>query len=52
MELSLAYPLVSLAFVMVAVLSWVVLGERLSAGRIMGIGLIVIGVALIGVLST
>jgi drug/metabolite transporter (DMT)-like permease len=51
-DLSLAYPLVSLAFVMVAVLSWLVLGERLSAGRIMGIGLIVIGVALIGALST
>ena len=51
MELSLAYPLVSLAFVLVAVLSWLVLGERLSASRIMGIGLIVIGVALLGALS-
>ena len=44
-------PLVSLAFVLVAVLSWLVLGERLSASRIMGIGLIVIGVALLGALS-
>jgi hypothetical protein len=42
-ELSLAYPHVSLAFVSVAVLSWLVLGERLSARRIIGIGLIVIG---------
>jgi multidrug transporter EmrE-like cation transporter len=50
-ELSLAYPLVSLAFVLVAVLSWLVLGERLSASRIMGIGLIVIGVALLDALS-
>jgi undecaprenyl phosphate-alpha-L-ara4N flippase subunit ArnE len=51
-ELSLAYPLVSLAFVVVTVLSWLVLGERLSAGRIAGIALIVIGVAVMGALST
>jgi drug/metabolite transporter (DMT)-like permease len=47
-ELSLAYPLVSLAFVVVAVLSWLVLGEHLSATRILGISSIVVGVVLIG----
>ena len=50
-ELSLAYPLVSLAFVIVAALSWLVLGERLSAARIIGIALIVAGVALMGAFS-
>ena len=50
-ELSLAYPLVSLAFVLVAILSWAVLGEHLSITRMLGIGLIVLGIALIGVLS-
>jgi uncharacterized membrane protein len=50
-ELSLAYPLVSLAFVLVAILSWLVLGERLSPSRIIGIALIVAGVTLMGALS-
>ena len=47
-DLSLAYPLVSMGFVLVALLSWLVLGEHLSVGRISGIVLIVAGVALIG----
>src|SRR6476646_3410254 len=47
-ELSLAYPLVSLAFVLVAILSWLVLGEHLSVTRILGIGFILLGIALIG----
>jgi undecaprenyl phosphate-alpha-L-ara4N flippase subunit ArnE len=50
-ELSLAYPLVSLAFVLVAILSWLVLGEHLSVTRMLGMGFIVVGIALIGVLS-
>lgn len=50
-ELSLAYPLVSLAFVLVAVLSWLVLEERLSAVRVAGITLIVIGVVVMGLKS-
>ena len=50
-DLSLAYPLISLGFILVAVLSWLVLGERLSLGRVAGVALIVIGVALMGCLS-
>jgi multidrug transporter EmrE-like cation transporter len=51
-ELSLAYPLVSLAFVAVAVMSWSILGESLSIGRITGMILIVTGVALMGTLAS
>jgi multidrug transporter EmrE-like cation transporter len=51
-DLSLAYPLVSLGFLLVAVLSWLLLGEHLSLGRVAGIALIVLGVALIGYFST
>lgn len=47
-DLSLAYPMVSLGFILVAMLSWVVLGEQLPLVRILGIALIVVGVALIG----
>jgi drug/metabolite transporter (DMT)-like permease len=47
-DLSRAYPLVSLGFVIVAMLSWLVLGEKLPLTRLVGISLIVIGVVLIG----
>lgn len=47
-DLSMAYPLVSLGFVLVAILSWLVLGEHMPPGRLMGIALIVAGVALVG----
>lgn len=50
-DLSLAYPLVSFAFVLVAILSWVVLGEHLSFFRILGMSFIILGIAVIGVLS-
>lgn len=46
--LSMAYPLVSLGFVFVALLSWMFLGETLPAARTIGIGLILAGVALVG----
>jgi drug/metabolite transporter (DMT)-like permease len=48
MPLSLAYPLVSLAIVMVIAASALLLGEPLPAARILGSFLIVSGVALIG----
>ncbi len=46
--LSMAYPLVSLGFVFVALLSWSLLGETLPVGRIAGIALILAGVVLVG----
>jgi drug/metabolite transporter (DMT)-like permease len=48
MPLSLAYPLVALAIVMVMVVSAAFLGEPMPIGRIAGSVLVVCGVALIG----
>jgi multidrug transporter EmrE-like cation transporter len=46
-DLSLAYPMVSLAYVVVFVASWLLLGEQISALRIAGLVLIVAGVFVI-----
>lgn len=48
MPLSLAYPLVALAIVMVMVVSAAFLGEPMPIGRIAGSILVVCGVAMIG----
>lgn len=42
--LSYAYPLLSLGYVAVSVLSWLFFYENLSSMRILGLGIIVIGV--------
>ncbi|OPZ60106.1 MAG: 4-amino-4-deoxy-L-arabinose-phosphoundecaprenol flippase subunit ArnF [Deltaproteobacteria bacterium ADurb.Bin510] len=47
-ELSYARPLVGLSYVIVAALSLIVLGERPSALRWLGIGLVTAGVIVIG----
>ena len=52
MDLSMAYPLVSIGFVLVAGLSWLVLGEPLSFGRVVGTVLIIAGVVFMGTLSS
>jgi len=46
--LSSSYPLVSLGYVLVAILSWIVLGERLGLRQVLAIAVIVAGVALLG----
>ena len=46
-ELSFAYPFLSLAYVLVAVWSYFLFGENLNAYRIAGIALICIGTVLI-----
>jgi multidrug transporter EmrE-like cation transporter len=46
-DLSLAYPMVSLAYVVVFLASWFFLGEHISALRIAGLVLIVAGVLVI-----
>ena len=46
-ELSFAYPFLSLAYVAVAVAAWLLFAEDLNAWRIAGIGLICIGTVLI-----
>lgn len=47
LDVSVAFPLGSLCFVGVAVLSRLVLGESLGRMRLLGIGLILIGAALV-----
>lgn len=46
-DLSLAYPMVSVAYVVVVVASWLLFGEKLSAVRLAGLALIVAGVVAI-----
>ena len=47
-ELSMLYPIISLTYVWVTLLSYTVLGERPNAFKIAGIVVIVIGVAVLG----
>ncbi|MFO1425813.1 MAG: EamA family transporter [Steroidobacteraceae bacterium] len=44
---SQAYPLLSLGYVVTAVLAWALLGEALSAMRLVGIAVIIVGVVLV-----
>jgi drug/metabolite transporter (DMT)-like permease len=44
LDLSYAYPFISLGFVLVLLVSATVLGERLNASRILGVALIIGGV--------
>ena len=46
-ELSFAYPFLSLAYVAVAVIAWMLWGEDLNVYRVAGIGLICVGTVLI-----
>ena len=48
-KVSYAYPFISLSYVLVVVLGFFLLGERISVSAWMGICLVVIGVALIGI---
>lgn len=47
-DVSLAYPFVSLGFVMVVLLSALLLGEHITPMRLIGLGFIVLGVVLVG----
>lgn len=44
---SQAYPLVSVGYIIGALLAWWLLGETLTAMRLVGIGVIVVGVVLV-----
>jgi multidrug transporter EmrE-like cation transporter len=46
-QVSYAYPLVSLGYVMAAIAAWEFWSEDLSAMRIAGIGVICVGVVLV-----
>lgn len=47
LDLSYAYPLVSLGYVLVTLLSAILFGERVDANRWISVGVICVGVALI-----
>jgi len=47
LPVSQAYPVLSLGYILAAVLAWIVLGETVSLARWSGIGLIVAGVLLV-----
>lgn len=50
-ELSVLFPFVSLSFIWVAIMSYMLLGEQLTATEVGGLGAIVCGVVLIGISS-
>jgi len=43
-DVSIAYPMLSIGYIVNAIAAWLWLGESLGAGRLLGIGIIVIGV--------
>jgi len=46
-EVSIAYPMLSLGYIVTAVAAWYAFGENLSATRIAGIAVIIVGVYLV-----
>lgn len=46
-EVSVAYPMVSIGYVLTALAAWHFLGESVSAMRIVGIGVIILGVVIV-----
>jgi multidrug transporter EmrE-like cation transporter len=46
-EVSIAYPMVSVGYVLNAVAAWYLFGEAVSATRLAGIGIIIIGVYIV-----
>jgi len=47
-ELSYAYPMLGVGYVLVAIVSWVFWGEHLTAQRLIGTLVVVVGVYLVG----
>ena len=46
-EVSVAYPMLSIGYVVNAILAWQLFGEALTTQRVAGIGIIIVGVFLI-----
>lgn len=44
---SIAFPLLSMAYIVTAVAAWYLLGEALSLSKVVGIGVIILGVIII-----
>ena len=47
LPVSVAYPAVSLAYVVGVGMGWLFLGEQVSAGRLLGVGIVLIGITVI-----
>lgn len=48
-ELSVLYPIVSIAYIWVSIVSVKFLGEKMNANKLTGIAIIIVGVSLIGI---
>lgn len=48
-ELSILYPLVSVAYVWVSIISVKFLGEKMTTSKVIGIAIIILGVSLVGI---
>lgn len=46
-DVTIAYPMLSMGYVIAAVLAWQLFGESLNAGRVAGIAIILIGVVVL-----
>lgn len=46
-EVSIAYPMLSIGYVVNAVAAWYLFGEAVTGARLLGIGLIIIGVVIV-----
>jgi drug/metabolite transporter (DMT)-like permease len=49
LPISIAYPMMSLTYPLVIVVSWLLLGETLSLWRVVGVAFILAGIALLGI---
>jgi multidrug transporter EmrE-like cation transporter len=43
-DVTIAYPMLSIGYVVSAIAAWLLFGEPLTAGRLTGIGIIIVGV--------
>ena len=46
-EVSVAYPMLSIGYLVNAIAAWSLFGENVTAGRIVGIGVIIVGVCIV-----
>jgi multidrug transporter EmrE-like cation transporter len=47
-DVTVAYPMLSMGYVIAALLAWQLFGESLTTGRVLGIGIILVGVVVLG----
>ena len=46
-DVSVAYPMLSIGYIVNAIVAWQLLGESLSADKVLGIGVIILGVYIV-----